>query len=247
VTSEVAVDAALAYATPGTTDKTFGPNTATLYKGPVGMFVGYADDATLKNCSSTVTDNVTFQFLGKAAISTVAFENSLWKSDAKYDTEVKAYSDSLADGVYTAFSPAGVKMASTTGTTYVGVNLEACKFHLNGERQQIHGFNEYYYSMSEEAHQQYTVAASTDAVNVSNTKVTFTSKDESSSPRDTGMYYLSNGRYYRAYIKYVEKKNSWGITNDRRFYIVDAAGNELANKEGNYNWRVYYDAEFTCT
>lgn len=246
VTSSVTVDKKWNGANKVESDATFG-SSGIPSRGPVGMFVGYVGAAELSNCSSTAA-NTTYQFLGEAKITPVTFTEELWKTDLYHADGVKAYSDKFEDGVYTAFSPNGIKMFAATGTTRVNVKLDECYFQYDTEREQVYGNAENYYDAATTDAYKYTVDENAVTVTVVSNGETFSSEDYDSTPVATGKYYLKDGKYYKASIKFEEPENRW---ESRKFYLVETGNesNTLTEEDATYipdSWiSGHYEAQFT--
>lgn len=224
VTSSVTVDKKWNGANKVESDATFGSSGITS-RGPVGMFVGYVGEAELSNCSSTAA-NTTYQFLGEAKITPVTFTEELWKTDLYHADGVKAYSDKFEDGVYTAFSPNGIKMSAATGTTRVNVVLDECYFQYGTKREQVYGNVENYYDAATTDAYKYTVDKNAVTVTAENYDEPFSSEEYDSTPVATGKYYFdeNEGKYYKASVKY-EKSTSYFFWITAKFYVVET-GNE---------------------
>lgn len=223
VTSSVTVDKKWNGANKVESDATFG-SSGIPSRGPVGMFVGYVGEAELSNCSSTAA-NTTYQFLGEAKITPVTFTEELWKTDLYHADGVKAYSDKFEDGVYTAFSPNGIKMSAATGTTRVNVVLDECYFQYGTKREQVYGNVENYYDAATTDAYKYTVDKNAVTVTAENYDEPFSSEEYDSTPVATGKYYFdeNEGKYYKASVKYEESDYYFWIT--AKFYVVET-GNE---------------------
>lgn len=243
VTSSVTLDKKWSGANKVESDATFG-SSGISSRGPVGMFVGYVGEAELSNCSSTAA-NTTYQFLGEAKITPVTFTEELWKTDLYHADGVKAYSDKFEDGVYTAFSPNGIKMSAATGTTRVNVVLDECYFQYGTKRKQVYGNVENYYDAATTDAYKYTVDENAVTVTVVSKGETFSSEDYDSTPVATGKYYLKDGKYYKASIKFEEPENWW---ERRKFYLVETGNesNTLTEEDATYIWiSGHYEAQFT--
>lgn len=212
---------------------TFG-NSGIANKGPVGMFVGYADAVTLTDCSSIEQTNATFQFLGEAKIESTAL-NNMWKSATKSETPVKAYSDKVVEGVYTSFDPADIKFAAASSVNNVVTNLSGCTFQIDGAtKTQTLGASDHIYSQTSAKENGYEIASAGVAPKVDNgASVTFRVDDyENQETVATEKYFYkqAENKYYLATVKYLEELNGWGWVEKREFVIVETGNetNELA-------------------
>ena len=206
-----------------TSPDTFGTSGIT-NRGPVGMFVGFAGAVTIENCASTETTNETFQFLGEALLEPVTLTN-MWKSDVKKDSPVKAYSDSITDGVYKSYDPAGIFFSAAANVMRVTPTLSGCYFEFDGATmEQTYSEDEYFYSQTSAKENVYSIGTTAVAPSFASKSITLKSSDWDSTPKTTEYYYLhNNGSYYQVSVKYTESGPWYNKT--RKFILVET-GNE---------------------
>ena len=248
VVSSTAVNVAVAPEWAGSNNRdggnTFGTS-GIVNNGPIGMFVGYAGNVSLTNCSSTETTNETYQFLGEAMVESTPLSN-LWKSDVKKTGALKAYSDHITDGVYTTYDPVGYSFSAATSTNRVAPTISGCFFLFGGAtKEQCYGVAEHYYAQTSAKENGYVISGSVVAPVISSTSFNATDDEFNSTPKSTGCYYFDSTRYYPVSVRY----EKGGFLQAGTFYLVET-GNEsnvLTQKKGSYNWRGYYEAEFTLS
>ncbi len=135
VKSEVTIDATWKNHGAGDgTITTYGPNTTA---ETIGMFVGYASNCTLSNCSSTAA-NETFQFLGVAKIESKTYTGSdLYQADASAADTLTA-PDSTTD-TYDAYDSSNNKVSVKKTTAYneLTVELKNCTFMFSDKSQTV--------------------------------------------------------------------------------------------------------------
>lgn len=200
--------------------------------GPVGMFVGYAGDVTLSNCSSVEPTNVTYQFLGEAKLSDVTVDASYWASNIKATVPLTAYSDIVnSDGSFTATNGSisatmsqGVVRCSKVDTT-----LGNCTFIMEGSiRTQTYGVNDYFYTRESLAQNSYT---SPEAITVAFNSVgsvkytTLASKEVTDKLTDYYYYDSNNNVYGRVYVTREDERYIVYNLAKYTLWYVDSNGN----------------------
>ncbi len=213
VKSTVTVDSG--WAVSGANSGTFGD--ATLDKGPVGMFVGYAASGELNGCSSTAA-NSTYQFVGQAAVSTqnLPTGGTVYRSD-KLIPDAAAIEWDDGDPTY-VFTIDGTEYTLTASTTspYVTVDLIDCTFtYGTGTKKQEYGANQFYYGTSSAGQPGYSVSATplssrfATSGDLYGSEVYKNGTEADNGYRKTDYFLKSGDSYSRIYIN--EKVESYGI------------------------------------
>lgn len=197
-------------------NKTFGINNGITYQGPVGMFVGYAGDVTLKNCSSEDKNNATFQFLGEAMLSSKPITGDLWVTNTDVDSLItgELAATQTTGPVYAPYGGANVELNVATGNYYyVETELNGCTFYLKPnetadaeKKTQTVGANQYFYSMKSENTKMYTIGEAVKVALAGDKSKPYTVRNNTatiptSAPEDTGYYVkVSDNLYAKAYV-----------------------------------------------
>lgn len=187
-------------------------------RGPVGMFVGYAGNVSLTNCSSTETTNETYQFLGEAKISSKPVNTAYWVSDSMYISLNTISEHRLTSGTITVAIDNGndAVLSSVTDTTntvgYVETTLDNCKFVYDSETKlQIHGTDKFFYDLSQTGKIEYTIGSPV-VIRETNGQTwsrTVKAKDSPMQVTFTGYYTkLADDFYSKVYVSSTVKEES---------------------------------------
>ncbi len=184
--------------------------------GPVGMFVGYAEEGAISNCSNEAV-NSKYQFLGEAKIITKPYAAGVWKSTAA-DTNAAGFlferendpNQKIED--VKQFTDGTVTMDLAEGDVpYVCVALSECFFDFGGTRKQITDSDFHYYSQKIETKDTMTItgALTGSFTGVSN-NLTFDDAVENADDDGRTEYFvrINNDGYRRMYITKVENDKS---------------------------------------
>lgn len=207
-------------------------------RGPIGMFVGYAGNVSLNNCSSTETTNETYQFLGEAMVGERSYNNGIWLGSAKANT-VMSYSDSpyCTGNVYNAADGSGITVTGKNSSDrYTGIvtELKECTFYVNGvQKHQVYGSDKPTYSKADTAQNGYKttqVAGTLNQVSAPTIKQVMDSNDTGGFV-DSPYYIRINGQYYRLGVKVT---SYWAIVTVRDYYFAWYTDNGTYEQIGSY-------------